>query len=65
MLLAEAGYPDGFKTIWATTPTASGWPLAGIVAQYIQRDLKEVGIEIEIETTEWVAYLGIDFTRSP
>lgn len=64
-LLAEAGYPDGFKSIWATTPTASGWPLAGIVAQYIQRDLADVGIEIELELTEWVTYLGIDFTNRP
>lgn len=64
-LLAEAGYPDGFKSLWATTPTASGWPLAGIVAQYIQRDLADVGIEIELELTEWVTYLGIDFTNRP
>ena len=64
-LLAEAGYPDGFSTKWAATQTASGWPLAGIVAQYIQRDLAEVGIEIELELTEWVAYLGIDFTKRP
>ncbi len=64
-LLAEAGYPDGFKTTWCTTPTASGWPLAGIVAEYIQRDLKEVGIEIELERTEWVTYLGIDFSNRP
>lgn len=60
-LLVEAGYPDGFSTKWAAAPTASGWPLAGIVAQYVQRDLKEVGIEIELELTEWVTYLGISF----
>ena len=62
-LLAQAGYPDGFKTKIAAAPTASGWPLAGTVAQYIQRNLKEIGIEVELELTEWVTYVtGIDFS---
>lgn len=63
-LLAEAGYPNGFKTqVWAA-PTASGWPLAGATAQLIQSNLKDIGIEIELKLTEWVTYLGLDF-RNP
>lgn len=60
-LLAEAGYPDGFSTKVAAAPTASGWPQAGATAQLIQSNLKDVGIEVELELTEWVSYLGIPF----
>jgi len=63
-LLTEAGYPDGFKTtVWAA-PTASGWPLAGATLQLIQSNLKDIGIDIELQLTEWVTYLGLDF-RDP
>ena len=63
-MLTEAGYPDGFTTqVWAA-PTASGWPLAGATAQLIQSNLKDIGIEIELQLTEWVTYLGLDF-RDP
>ena len=60
-LLAEAGYPDGFKTKLLGVPTASGWPQAGAVAQFIKDNLAEVGIDLELELTEWVTYLGIIF----
>jgi len=63
-LLAQAGYPDGFKTKIAAAPTASGWPLAGVVAQYMQRNLQDVGIEVELELTEWVTYVtGITWSE--
>jgi len=63
-LLTDAGYPNGFKsTLWAA-PTASGWPLAGATAQFIQSNLKAIGIDLEIQLTEWVTYLGLDF-RDP
>lgn len=60
-LLAEAGYPDGFKTMIQSTPTASGWPQAGAVAQFIKDNLADVGIEAELKLTEWVTYLGIEW----
>lgn len=60
-LLAEAGYPDGFKTKLLGVPTASGWPQAGAVAQFMKDNLAEVGIDLELELTEWVTYLGIQF----
>jgi ABC-type transport system substrate-binding protein len=53
-LLAEAGYPKGFK--------AKGWlfPFAGApelipLMEAVQVQLREVGIDIELEETDWVA----------
>src|SRR5712692_1845191 len=53
-LLVEAGFPNGFK--------AKGWlfPFAGApelipLMEAVQVQLREVGIEIELEETDWVA----------
>lgn len=53
-LLAEAGFPNGFK--------AKGWlfPFAGApelipLMESVQVQLREVGIEIELEEADWVA----------
>ena len=53
-LLAEAGFPNGFK--------AKGWlfPFAGApelisLMESVQVQLREVGIEIELEESDWVA----------
>jgi ABC-type transport system substrate-binding protein len=53
-LLAEAGYPNGFK--------AKGWlfPFAGApelvpLMEAVSVQLLEVGIELELEETDWVA----------
>ena len=62
-LLAEAGYPNGFKTKLLAAPTASGWPQAGATAQFMQSNLKDIGVELELELTEWVTYLGINFAQ--
>ncbi len=49
-LLAEAGYPDGFKTTIATTPRY----LMGVeIAEVLGAQLKEVGIETEIIVVDW------------
>ncbi len=51
-LLAEAGYPDGFKTtLWASGDARLR------AAQVIQADLLAVGIDASIENLEWAAYL--------
>jgi peptide/nickel transport system substrate-binding protein len=53
-LLAEAGYPKGFKT---TLTTTGGYGRDLIdAAQMIQRDFKEVGIEAELKLQEYGAY---------
>lgn len=57
-LLAEAGYPDGFKTqLWAMSNPRPYMPQPMKVAEAIQSDLKKVGIEAEIVTYEWATYL--------
>lgn len=52
-LLAEAGYPDGFDTtIWTNDN-----PVRETIAEVVQGHLKEVGVNVEIETVEWGTYL--------
>lgn len=54
-LLTEAGYPTGFKT---TLISASTYPDMMDTAQVIQKQLKQIGIEVEIKPTEWGAYVN-------
>ncbi|MBS14807.1 MAG: ABC transporter substrate-binding protein [Gemmatimonadetes bacterium] len=57
-LLAEAGYPNGFKTtLWAMPVPRPYMPQPLKIAQAIQADLLAVGIEAEIVTYEWGTYL--------
>jgi len=57
-LLAEAGYPDGFSTdIWAMPVQRPYNPNARRMAEVIQADWAEVGVDAEIVTYEWGEYL--------
>ena len=57
-LLAEAGFPDGFKTtLWAMPVPRPYMPQPQKIAQAIQADLKAVGIDAEIVSFEWGTYL--------
>ncbi|MFQ5790228.1 MAG: ABC transporter substrate-binding protein, partial [Acidobacteriota bacterium] len=49
-LLAEAGYPDGFKTTITTTPR---YNMGVELAEAVAAQLKKVGIEADIEVLEW------------
>ena len=52
-LLKEAGFPNGFKTkLWT-----SDNPARRDMAVIIQDQLKQIGIDVTIETLEWGAYL--------
>lgn len=52
-MLAEAGYPNGFTTkIWTNDN-----PLRRDIAVILQDQLKQIGINAEIETLEWGAFL--------
>lgn len=54
-LLAEAGFPDGFS---ASMMAATGEPpTASAIAQLIQAQLGEVGVELEIEMQEMNVYI--------
>jgi peptide/nickel transport system substrate-binding protein len=55
-LLAEAGYPKGFRTPLATTG-GYGRDLLDAV-QMVQHHLKEVGIEAELKLQEYGAYMA-------
>lgn len=57
-LLAEAGYPNGFKTeIWTMSNARPYMPQPTKVAEAIQSNLADIGIEAEIVTYEWATYL--------
>jgi len=56
-LLAEAGYPNGFKT---TMWTPKGRYLKDYeLAQAVQQQLQAVGVQASLETFEWAAYLAL------
>jgi peptide/nickel transport system substrate-binding protein len=62
-LLAEAGYANGLKLTWITSVDGSGQLIPVPITEWIQRDLRKVGIEIDIVTYEWQSYLGMATVR--
>ena len=52
-LLKEAGYEDGFKTTLWTNDNRERMD----TATNVQAQLKEIGIDVEVEILEWGAYL--------
>lgn len=57
-LLAEAGYEDGFSTtLWAMPVARPYFPDGRKVAEIMQAQLKEVGVEAEIVSYDWGTYL--------
>ena len=56
-LLAEAGYPNGFKTNMQI-PSGGSYMVAPVaMAEWVQRDLKAVGIDMQIQSYDWTTYL--------
>lgn len=53
-LLSAAGYPDGFSTIMTISSHSD---LYSDVAQIAVENLKEIGIDVEIEVVEWGIWL--------
>jgi peptide/nickel transport system substrate-binding protein len=58
-LLAEAGYENGFKTGMMIPQSGSGMMVPVPMNEFIASNLRDVGIEVEIQSYEWVSYLGI------
>ena len=57
-LLAEAGFPDGFKTeLWHGDVQRAYMPDPDSVAIQIQQDLKDIGVNATIKKMEWSAYI--------
>ena len=52
-LLEEAGYEDGFSTTLWTNDN----PLRMQISEMVQSDLRQVGIDVEIQVLEWGTYL--------
>jgi ABC-type transport system substrate-binding protein len=60
-LLAEAGYPNGFKAkLWSPQ---GRYPKDFEMTQAIQEQLKKAGVDCTLDTMEWAAYLAA--TRKP
>ncbi|MBN6887736.1 peptide/nickel transport system substrate-binding protein [Cytobacillus horneckiae] len=53
-LLAEAGFEDGFKT---TIYVNEGSKERADIAEFVQAQLAEIGVEVEIEIIEWGTFL--------
>jgi peptide/nickel transport system substrate-binding protein len=57
-LLAEAGYPSGFKTTLWVMPVSRGYyPTPDRVGEALQANLAAVGVQAEIVTYDWGIYL--------
>ena len=58
-LLAQAGYPDGFKTtLWYPPGARPYLPVPDKIAQVLQADLAKIGIEATLITYEWGTFLA-------
>jgi len=58
-LLAEAGHPDGFATeLWYYTVADPLYPAPRAMAEAIATYLADVGIEVELKTKDFTAYLA-------
>ena len=58
-LLKEAGFPNGFKTKLLSLPIVREYmPNGQLTAEFIQKELKAVGIEVEIVSYEWKEVLA-------
>jgi peptide/nickel transport system substrate-binding protein len=57
-LLAEAGYSKGIDVTFQTSVDGSGQLIPVPMAEWIQRNLAQVGIKVKLETTEWITYIG-------
>jgi peptide/nickel transport system substrate-binding protein len=58
-LLSEAGFGDGFKTTLMIPQSGSGMMIPVPMNEYIQGNLRDVGIDVQIQSYEWVSYLGL------
>ncbi|WP_432522306.1 ABC transporter substrate-binding protein [Kineococcus sp. SYSU DK006] len=57
-LLASVGLSGGFSTTLTTSVDGSGQIVPAQMAEFIQQNLAEIGIDVQIQTSEWISYLG-------
>lgn len=58
-LLASVGLADGFQTTLITSTDGSGQIMPAQMAEFIQQNLAQIGIKMNIQTQEWISYLGV------
>jgi peptide/nickel transport system substrate-binding protein len=58
-LLASVGLADGFQTTLITSTDGSGQIMPAQMAEFIQQNLAEIGVDLKIQTQEWISYLGV------
>lgn len=57
-LLAEAGYPNGFKTEFYTMSNPRDYmPQPAEIAEAIQSDLNKIGVDVKLVNIEWSTYI--------
>jgi peptide/nickel transport system substrate-binding protein len=57
-LLAEAGYPDGFKIVLLHSVGGSGYVQDKQQAEALQAYLSKIGIQVELKTGDWPYYIA-------
>jgi len=57
-LLAEAGYANGFDLPYIVPASGSGMVAPKEIATAMQADLAKVGVNVQIETLEWISYIA-------
>ncbi|MGV9797523.1 ABC transporter substrate-binding protein [Mycobacterium sp. NPDC003449] len=58
-LLASVGLGNGFQTTLITSTDGSGQIMPAQMAEFVQQNLAEIGINVHIQTQEWISYLGV------
>ena len=56
-LLADAGFKDGFDTVFQIPTGGSGEVMPVEMAEWIAANAAKVGIRIKLQTSEWITYL--------
>lgn len=57
-IMKEAGLEDGFSTTLMTSVDGSGQIIPSEMGEYIQQNLAEINIDVELSTQEWISYLS-------
>src|SRR6185437_2100656 len=55
-LLAKAGHSKGFDTTFVTSTDGSGQLIPVPIAEHVQADMRNIGINMNVQSTEWVSY---------
>lgn len=60
-LLADAGYANGFSTVYLVPQSGSGMIAPQQIATVMQSQLAQVGVKVQLQVLEWTSYLSAYF----